>query len=661
MTAESARTVGPYRVIGRLGSGGMGEVLLGRSPGGRQVALKVVHRHLARDSEFRARFAREIQAARAVGGFYTAAVVDADCEAAQPWLATDFIAGLSLKHVVTDFGPLPEASVEELAAGVVEALLAIHEAGVTHRDLTPGNVLLTESGPRVIDFGIAKLVAETQSMTATGSIIGTPGYMSPEHVLDGEVGPAGDVFSLGSVLTFAATGHGPFEDKTSALVMMRVAHNKPDLGGLREGRLYRIITACLHKDPDARPSTADLLAALADHRSEPSPTGWLPPPMLRAVAVPPAIEPLEPARPMSRRTVVVSAVVGAAAVLAGSFGAGRLIVNGVRSTAPAAVASPGGALRWKSDIGAFVGADRAVDPVAADANSVYAGSIDGSLYALDIGSGATRWKSPMQQELSHGPVMSGGKVFATNINGLFAFDATTGARLWSNANITGAVAADGGLVFGVMSTARGDGIVAYDAATGVQRWNALGGEDLFISRVSAADGVVATVTGRSQLCALDAATGAERWRKGDAKLEFSRLETPVIADSTIFMAAGSAFRAFDLATGAEKWKFDHYGGFATTVRSGTVSIVDYDRAYGFDVAEGTVRWLYRADEPLSVTIAAGTDSVYVVTAKVLHALDSATGEQRWSFTAPDKIGRVTFGSGSVFLSCDDRNVYALTA
>lgn len=661
MTTESARTVGPYRVIGRLGSGGMGEVLLGRSPGGRQVALKVVHRHLARDSEFRARFAREIQAARAVGGFYTAAVVDADWEAAQPWLATDFIAGLSLKQVVTDFGPLPEASVEELAAGVVEALLAIHEAGVTHRDLTPGNVLLTESGPRVIDFGIAKLVAETQSVTATGSIIGTPGYMSPEHVLDGEVGPAGDVFSLGSVLTFAATGHGPFEDKTAALVMMRVAHNKPDLSGLREGRLYRIITACLHKDPDSRPRTADVLSALADHRSEPSAKDWLPQPMLRAVAAPPAIEPLEPARPVNRRKVMASAAVGAAAVLAGSFGAGRLIVPGARSKAPAAVASPGGSVRWKSDVGAFVGTGSTPDPVAVDTNSVYVGSIDGSVYALDIGSSSTRWKSPMQQELSNGPVVSGGRVFATNIHGLFAFDAATGARSWSNANITGSVAADGGLVFGMMSSSHGNGVVAYDAATGVQRWNALAGDDLFISPVSAADGVVATVTGGSRLCVLDAATGAERWRKGDAKLDFSRLATPVVAAGTIFVAAGSAFRAFDLATGAEKWKFDRYGGYASAVRGSTVFIVDYDRAYGFDVADGTVRWLYRADEPLSATITAGTDTVYAVAAKVLHALDSATGEQRWSFTAPEKIGRLTFGSGTVFLSCDDRNIYALTA
>uniref|UniRef100_UPI001573D69A serine/threonine-protein kinase n=1 Tax=Nocardia barduliensis TaxID=2736643 RepID=UPI001573D69A len=271
------RVIGPYRILARLGTGGMGDVFLGRSPGGRRVAIKAVHPHLAADPEFIARFGQEVTAARAVGGFCTAAVVDADPGAARPWMATEYIPAPTLKSVVSQHGPLPEAAVTVLAAGIAEALGAIHAAGVVHRDLTPANVLVSDAGPRVIDFGIARALAHTRSLTGTGALIGSPGYMSPEHISGEEVTPVSDVFSLGGVLVFALTGDSPFGTSNMAQTMYRVLHEPPRLAGIGEGTLRQVITACLAKDPASRPSTEQVLAALGRTPGDPVHVdGWLP-------------------------------------------------------------------------------------------------------------------------------------------------------------------------------------------------------------------------------------------------------------------------------------------------------------------------------------------------------------------------------------------------
>ena len=201
--------IGPYRLRGRLGAGGMGQVFLGRSAGGRPVALKVVRAHLAQDPEFRERFRREIAVARKVSGVYTSPVIDADVDGPVPWLATAYVPGPSLADAVSEHGPLPPRSVLALAAGLAEGLNAIHAAGVVHRDLKPANVLLAEDGPRVIDFGISRAV-DASALTHTGLVVGSPGYMSPEQAEGREAGPPSDIFSLGAVLAFAATGQGPF-------------------------------------------------------------------------------------------------------------------------------------------------------------------------------------------------------------------------------------------------------------------------------------------------------------------------------------------------------------------------------------------------------------------------------------------------------------------
>ncbi|MEV5551441.1 serine/threonine-protein kinase [Streptomyces sp. NPDC052309] len=276
LEVDEPTAVGPYRLLGRLGSGGMGRVYLGRSAGGRTVAVKIVHPHFALDEEFRARFRREVAAARRVGGAWTAPVLDADPEARVPWVATAYAAGPSLASAVADGGPLPAHSVRALGAGLGEALAAVHELGLVHRDVKPSNVLLTLDGPLLIDFGIARAMDGTASLTSTGVSIGSPGYMSPEQILGKGVTGAADVFSLGAVLAFAATGEPPFPGDSSAALLYKVVHEEPEIAGL-DGELRELVRACLAKDPGARPAPAEVARRLApEGAARLVAGGWLP-------------------------------------------------------------------------------------------------------------------------------------------------------------------------------------------------------------------------------------------------------------------------------------------------------------------------------------------------------------------------------------------------
>nr|WP_189706903.1 serine/threonine-protein kinase [Streptomyces anandii] len=255
--------IGVYRLLARLGAGGMGQVYLARSDRGRTVAVKLVRRELAQREEFRARFRQEVQAARRVGGHWTAPVLDADTEAPVPWVATGYVAGPSLQQIVGhDHGPLPERSVRILAAGLAGALEDIHAAGLVHRDLKPSNVLVTIDGPRVIDFGIARALETVTDggLTRTGALIGSPGFMAPEQVRGDRVTSACDVFCLGSVLAYAATGALPFGGADSGVhaLMYRIAEEEPDLTALPEG-IADLVRACLRKDPAARPTLDRIL------------------------------------------------------------------------------------------------------------------------------------------------------------------------------------------------------------------------------------------------------------------------------------------------------------------------------------------------------------------------------------------------------------------
>ncbi|MGX1271393.1 serine/threonine-protein kinase [Streptomyces phaeoluteigriseus] len=285
--------IGGYRLLGRLGAGGMGQVFLARSDRGRTVAVKLIRPELAAREEFRARFRHEVRNAQRVGGFWTAPVLDADTEAAVPWVATGYVAGPSLQQVVGhDHGPLPERSVRILAAGLAHALTNIHAAGIVHRDLKPSNVMVTIEGPRVIDFGVARALETVTGdggmtylgdggLTQTGAVIGSPGFMAPEQVRGDRITPACDVFCLGSVLAYAATGVLPFgsaEQQGAHALLFRIAEEEPDLTRVPEG-LADLVRACLRKDPAARPTLEWILErtgaedTVADGRSR---DPWLP-------------------------------------------------------------------------------------------------------------------------------------------------------------------------------------------------------------------------------------------------------------------------------------------------------------------------------------------------------------------------------------------------
>jgi hypothetical protein len=261
LSGNDPPAVGEFQLRARLGAGGMGRVYLGYSPAGRAVAIKVVHPELARDAEFRQRFGREVAAARAVSGMYTAPVVAAGLDDDPPWLATAFVPGPSLADVIARHGPLPEQAVWRLAAGLAEALRAVHACSLVHRDLKPANVLLAADGPHVIDFGISRAFEGT-SVTADGMMVGTPGYMSPEQAEGAQAGPASDVFSLGCVLAYAATGNAPFGGGSAASVLYRVVTAQPDLTGI-PGPLRDVISACLSKDPSRRPGLTALGAMIS--------------------------------------------------------------------------------------------------------------------------------------------------------------------------------------------------------------------------------------------------------------------------------------------------------------------------------------------------------------------------------------------------------------
>ncbi|WP_151484662.1 serine/threonine-protein kinase [Streptomyces albicerus] len=274
--------VGRYRLLRTLGTGGMGRVCLARSEGGRTVAVKLIKPELAAEPEFRERFRLEVAAARRVSDRWTAPVLDADTEAQTPWVATGYIAGPSLEHIVSPrgHGPLPAPSVRTLAYGLACALLDIHGAGLVHRDLKPSNVLITIDGPRVIDFGIARALDAVpgSTLTRSGKLVGSPGFMSPEQIRDEPVGPAADVFCMGAVLAYAATGQTPFGGGGSGgvhAVMFRIAQEEPDLTGI-EQPIRALIADCLAKDPAARPTPEEVVARVQPVATGTSSPPWLP-------------------------------------------------------------------------------------------------------------------------------------------------------------------------------------------------------------------------------------------------------------------------------------------------------------------------------------------------------------------------------------------------
>ncbi|MFI1224497.1 MULTISPECIES: bifunctional serine/threonine-protein kinase/ABC transporter substrate-binding protein [unclassified Streptomyces] len=328
--------IGGHRLLGRLGAGGMGVVYLGRTDAGALAAIKVILPEHAGDEDFRTRFRREAEAARQVDSPWAVSVTGADTEAERPWLATEFVPGPTLFDVVARRGPLPVRSVTVLGRLLARALAAVHTAGLVHRDVKPGNVLLAAGGPRLIDFGIAR-AADATALTATGLVVGTPGFLPPEQASGNTAGPVGDAFSLGCLLAYAATGRPPFGSGAVDAVLYRTVHDAPDLDGIDDTQLRALLDRCLAKDPGERPTAADLDALITEDVPAGATADWLPEDVVRIIAdrsaallalpdidATVAEEPGPPDPAPGRRRFLLFAAGGAVALGAGAVAAVRL-------------------------------------------------------------------------------------------------------------------------------------------------------------------------------------------------------------------------------------------------------------------------------------------------------------------------------------------------
>ncbi|WP_460107800.1 outer membrane protein assembly factor BamB family protein [Streptomyces sp. YKOK-J1] len=723
LTQHDPRRIGPFEVLGRLGAGGMGLVYLARSASGRRVAIKTVRTELAEDQLFRVRFTREVEAARAVSGFYTAAVVDADPRAAVPWLATAYVPAPSLEEIVNECGPLPAQAVRWLAAGVAEALQSIHGAGLVHRDLKPSNVLVVEDGPRVIDFGIASGVSNTR-LTMTNVAVGTPAYMSPEQAKDSRsVTGASDVFSLGSMLVFAATGHPPFHGANPVETVFMLLREGPDLTGLPD-ELRPLIESCMQMEATGRPNPADLQAQLAPHLfgsgSDDSGTAsaWLPEKAVglietrrggRPTAKPAPTAPgprsggraTVPPPPSYDPAVPASVAAGAPDTgpvrLAGAavpIGPGPRVADARAAAVKAPPPEAGLVAGWSRPRQGVAGADPAVPPVPAVppeangwrpwrfrmSNDVWGTpSVDGELvyvtsfevHALDVATGRRRFKT---RDVAWSMAVADGRIHASDGPTLFALDAREGGDLWrvnTDAWVYSLHADHGTVVTGT----RGGGAQGWEAANGRKLWEISGCQTDFESPEAGPavhDGTV-YVWQDARLRALEARTGEERWSYpiGDAA---SCGGVPVritpAPDGYVYVSAGTRVLAIEVASGLVRWHFEAPAVFlcppafapGPAVTGGGVYLADYlGTVYALDATDGRDRWRIATESRSSVEpVLVAAGHVHVGSGKGLYTLDAVTGTPKWRFqSGGDVVGTPVVAEGRIHFGSTDHLLYTL--
>ncbi|MFD0686247.1 outer membrane protein assembly factor BamB family protein [Actinomadura fibrosa] len=677
LLAEDPRRIGGYRVLGRLGAGGMGTVYLGRSAAGLPVAIKVIHAGRADEPSFRARFAREVTAARAVSGAFTAPVIDADPDAADPWLVTAYLPGLSLQEAVAQHGPLPVPAVFGLGASLAEALLSVHRAGVVHRDLKPANVMLAPDGPRLIDFGIAHAVGAAV-VTRTGHMVGSPGYLPPEQATGGDTGPAGDVFSLGAVLAFAATGEGPFGRGPAEALIYRLVHDAPRLDAVPDPELRALIAACLAKQPEQRPGLDWLLPRFAARSPDVhvlQGTGWLPGPVAAEIAQ--AERAPAGSGPGRRRVLVAGAAAGTVAVLGGGAAltawltrpddrkpkAAASVPATPVASATATAPPPKAKQVWKHDLG--------VDPYGglAAGNGVLVASGDqGRLIALDARTGRERWRHRYGDRGEGAaswrtPVMAGRDLYVgwPETGGpLFAFDAATGRERWRSPVSDDArdPAAGAGRVF---AGGRGTAFVAVDAATGAERWRRTLGD--LITAAPSVDGRIVFVNTDDAVHALDAASGRPRWKHAMPKGPTGeRAEGPVAANGLVYCPGASGeLLALDAATGKKRWSF--IGGTEVgrpAVSGGTVYVSDGSgNVNALDAATGAVRWRYPTGEDEIGRPALTAGVVCFTAGSQALGVDAASGRAVWRSALSTDVRALTAAGGLCYIGFQDGDVLAL--
>ncbi|MDH6214531.1 serine/threonine-protein kinase [Streptomyces pseudovenezuelae] len=537
--AELPEYAGHYRLESCLGSGGMGVVHLAQSTSGMKLAVKVVHADFAKDPEFRGRFRQEVAAARRVSGAFTASVVDADPEAERPWMATLFIPGPTLAEQVKRNGPMAPAELRRLMAGLAEALRDIHRVGVVHRDLKPSNVLLADDGPKVIDFGISR-PKDSELRTETGKLIGTPPFMAPEQFRrPREVGPAADVFALGSVLVHAATGRGPFDSDSPYVVAYQVVHDEPDLSGVPEN-LAPLVLRCLAKEPEDRPTPDELMRELRSVAASYDTQAFIPAQRTnREVAPAPEPEPERSPGGRRRRKVALAAGLLSLALVACGALAGVQLVGDSGATAEesaptTSAAAPSGFRPWTSD----AAAGKSGTPQCSYGTGQLICARSGSVFALDPSDGSLLWRhSVAAAQRSGPPVLAGGLVQPLVDQGprLEALDPASGKVSWQRKM---PAHTSFRAVGGMLLLTHSDGTVTgVDAATGETKWErripgqsrpyfiSFAGDALAYTSGQSADGSSTRVT------AVDPTTGAVRW---DASLDGNL--TPVgVHDGSVFL------------------------------------------------------------------------------------------------------------------------------
>ncbi|MFC8780864.1 outer membrane protein assembly factor BamB family protein [Streptomyces nigra] len=688
LTQHDPRRIGPFEVLGRLGAGGMGLVYLARSASGRRVAIKTVRTELAEDQLFRVRFTREVEAARAVSGFYTAAVVDADPRAAVPWLATAYVPAPSLEEIVNECGPLPAQAVRWLAAGVAEALQSIHGAGLVHRDLKPSNVLVVEDGPRVIDFGIASGVSNTR-LTMTNVAVGTPAYMSPEQAKDSRsVTGASDVFSLGSMLVFAATGHPPFHGANPVETVFMLLREGPDLEGLPD-ELRPLIESCMQMDPTARPNPADLQAQLAPHLfgsgtdDSGTASAWLPE---RAVSlietrrggrpapkpapasgrsagrnVPAPVPPPPPHDPVvpAPQPVAVGAPDTGPVHLAGAavpIGPGPRVADARAAAMKAPPAEAALVASWSKPRPGVNGADPALPAAPA---------------APAEGPGGWRpWRFRMSNDVWGTPAVAGDLVYVTSFE-VHALDVATGRRRFKTRDVAWSMAVADGRIH----ASDGPTLFALDCREGADLWRLQ--TDAWVYSLKAERGTVLTGTRGGGVQAWEASNGQKLWEITGAQTDFETPEAgPALFDGIAYVWQDARLRALDARTGDERWSYPigdaaSCGGVPVRVaraHDGFVYVSAGTRVLALDAIGGHVRWHFEAPAvflcpPAFVPGPAVTGGgVYLADyLGTVYALDATDGRDRWriatearSSTEPVLVaaGHVHVGSGKGLYTLD---------
>jgi serine/threonine protein kinase/outer membrane protein assembly factor BamB len=541
--AELPEYAGHYRLESCLGSGGMGVVHLAQSTSGMKLAVKVVHADFAQDPEFRGRFRQEVAAARRVSGAFTAPVVDADPEAERPWMATLFIPGSTLSEHVKRNGPMAPAQLRQLMAGLAEALRDIHRVGVVHRDLKPSNVLLADDGPKVIDFGISR-PKDSELRTETGKLIGTPPFMAPEQFRrPREVGPAADIFALGSVMVHAATGRGPFDSDSPYVVAYQVVHDEPDLTGVPEN-LAPLVIRCLAKEPEERPTPDELMRELRSVAASYDTQAFIP---VQRTSDTPKPEPRaeQPERRRGRR-LGKRVALGAGALGLTAIGtlASLQLLHGQAATPKSAASrtAPAGFSAWEATPVA-----KTSMPQCSFGEGKLLCAQPGVVFALDPSDGRLLWRHAVARTRRSGPpVASGGLVQPALDSGrhLEGLDPASGRTRWQrNVPAYSGLAGAGGMLL----ITRADGTVsAVDSASGDTKWSrhipgqkapyfaSFTGDTLAYATSASADGASTRVT------AVDADTGDVRW---DAQLKGTLKPVGTAGGSVYFVSVDAVYEA----------------------------------------------------------------------------------------------------------------------